>query len=254
MNLEKAKKEFDLFVKQYDLEFPKMQRKYKHSYRVMENSKNIAESLNLKDFEIEIATLIGLLHDIGHFEEIKVKDILKEISKMDHGDLGVEILIKDEYIRKFIEEDKYDNIILKAIKNHNKFKIEDGLSEKELLFAKIIRDADKLDIFYEGAEIFWTKREELEEIYNSKISDKVLAEFRDNIVIDRNDTATKVDRILSIISFIFDINFKYNFKVLKEKSYINKILDKFSFKDEATSSQIEEVRKIVNDCIEKQCY
>ena len=46
MNLEKAKKEFDLFVKQYDLEFPKMQRKYKHSYRVMENSKNIAESLN----------------------------------------------------------------------------------------------------------------------------------------------------------------------------------------------------------------
>ena len=173
---------------------------------------------------------------------------------MDHGDLGVEILIKDEYIRKFIEEDKYDNIILKAIKNHNKFKIEDGLSEKELLFAKIIRDADKLDIFYEGAEIFWTKREELEEIYNSKISDKVLAEFRDNIVIDRNDTATKVDRILSIISFIFDINFKYNFKVLKEKSYINKILDKFSFKDEATSSQIEEVRKIVNDCIEKQCY
>ena len=254
MNLENAKKEFNSFVKQYDLEFPKMQRKYKHSYRVMENSKNIAQSLNLTDSEIEIATLIGLLHDIGHFEEIKVRDILKENTKMDHGDLGVEILLKDEYIRKFIEEEKNDNIIMKAIKNHNKFKIEDGLSEKELLFAKIIRDADKLDIFYEGAEIFWTNREELEEINNSKISDKVLAEFRDNIVIDRKDTVTKVDRILSIVSFIFDINYKYNFKVLKEKKYINRILDKFSFKDEVTSGQIEEVSKIVNDYTEKQCY
>ena len=252
MNIEKAKKEFDLFVKQYDLEFPKMQRKYKHSYRVMENSKNIAISMNLSNTEIEIATLIGLIHDIGHFEEIKVRDILKENSKMDHGDFGVKILLEDAYIRKFIEVDKYDNVILKAIKNHNKFKIEDGLSEKELLFAKIIRDADKLDIFYEGAEIFWTKREVLEEINNSKISDKVLAEFRENIVIDRNDTVTKLDRILSIISFIFDINFKYNFKVLKEQSYINRILDKFSFKDEVTSSQIEDVRKIVNDYIEKQ--
>lgn len=30
--------------------------------------------------------------------------------------------------------------------NHNKATIEDGLEDDELLFAKIIRDADKLDI------------------------------------------------------------------------------------------------------------
>ena len=43
--------------------------------------------------------------------------------------------------------EQYDCIIYKAINNHNKFEIERGLSERELLHCKIIRDADKLDIF-----------------------------------------------------------------------------------------------------------
>ena len=104
MNLENAKKEIELFVQQYDLEYPKMKRKLKHSYRVMENAGKIAESLNLNEKEIEISKMIGLLHDIGHFETIKIKDILKEDKKIDHGDFGVEILQKDNYIRRFIDE------------------------------------------------------------------------------------------------------------------------------------------------------
>ena len=252
MNIENAKKEFELFVQQYDLEYPKMQRKLRHSYRVMENAGKIAESLNLCEDEREIAKLIGLLHDIGHFETIKIKDILKKSTKIDHGDFGVEILKKDNYIRKYIEEDKYDNIIFKAIKNHNKFKIEDGLSERELLFSKIIRDADKLDIFYEGAEIFWTNPDEIEKVNNSEISDSLLKLFMDYCIIDRTKTITKADGILNFISFIFDINFKYDFDVLKKEKYINRILDKFEFKNEITASKMKEARKIVNEYIEKQ--
>ena len=252
MNLEKAKIEFEKFVQQYDIEYPKMKRKFEHSYRVMENAGKIAKSLNLIEEEIEIAKMIGLLHDIGHFETIKTKDILKEDKKIDHGDFGVEILQKDNYIRSFIDEDKYDKIIFKAIKNHNKFKIEEGLSEEELLFANIIRDADKLDIFYEGAKMFWTKKEEVEEINNSKITDKILNDFYNIFLIDRKDIETKADGIVSFIGFMFDINYRYDFEVLKKKNYINKILDKFRFYDEKTSEQIKKIRRIANEYIDKQ--
>ena len=252
MNLENAKKEIELFVQQYDLEYPKMKRKLKHSYRVMENAGKIAESLNLNEKEIEISKMIGLLHDIGHFETIKIKDILKEDKKIDHGDFGVEILQKDNYIRRFIDEEKYDNIIFKAIKNHNKFKIEEGLSEEELLYAKIIRDADKLDIFYEGVEMFWTKREDIEAVNNSKITDKVLNDFYNNSLIDRKEIETKADGIISFIGFLFDINFKYDFEVLKKEDYINKILDKFTFYDEKTAEQMKKIRTIAKSYIDKQ--
>ncbi len=252
MNLENAKNEFTKFVQQYDLENRKIKRKYGHSFRVMENAGKIAESLNLCEDEIEIAKLIGLLHDIGHFETIKIKDILKESTRIDHGDFGVEILKKDNYIRKYIEEDKYDNIIFKAIKNHNKFKIEDELNEQELLFSKIIRDADKLDIFYEGVEMFWINKEEIEKINNSKLSERVIETFNNNLLIDRKDVATQADGILNFISFMFDINFKYDFEILKKENYINKILDKFEFIDEITSNQMKKARKIANEYIEEQ--
>ena len=252
MNLKEAEKEFEIFAKQYDLNFFKMKRKYEHSYRVMENAGKIAESLNLNKDEIELSKLIGLLHDIGHFETIKRNDILKENTKIDHGDLGVEILQNNSYIRKFIYEEKYDSIILKAIKNHNKFKIEESLNEKELLFARIIRDADKLDIFFEGAEMFWNKSEEVNEISDSKISDQIFNDFRDNRSIDRKDIKTKLDGIINFIGLLYDINFKYDFEVIKKEDYINKILDKFNIKDVTTSSQINEVRKIANKYIEKQ--
>lgn len=250
MNIENAKIEFTKFAKSYDLTFPKMKRKLEHSFRVMENARNIAKSLNLNNDEIEIATLIGLLHDIGHFEEIKEKDILKENTKIDHGDLGVEILQKDNYIRKYIVEDKYDNSIFKAIKNHNKFRIEDGLSTQELLFAKIIRDADKLDIFYEGAEMFWTDEKQKEEISESKITDEVIELFSKNVYWNRENIQTKVDSIIHFISLIFDINLKYDFEVIKREDYINKILNKFDFKDITTAEQMRQIRKIANEYIE----
>ena len=252
MNLEKAKKEFENYVQQYNLENKKIERKFGHSFRVMENAGNIADSLNLSNEEIEISKLIGLLHDIGRFEQERIYKTFKDHKSIDHGDLGVEILKKDKYIRKYIEEDKYDNIILKAIKNHNKFKIEEGLTEKELLFAKIIRDADKLDIFYEGAEMFWTTSEEIEDVNNSKVSEKILEAFRNNILIDRKDVTTKADGILNFIGFIFDIKFKYDFEVLKKEDYINRILNKFEFKNEITASKMIEARKIANEYIEKQ--
>ena len=252
MNIEKAKKEFEIFVQQYDLENEKIKRKFGHSFRVMEKAGQIAKSLSLPNEEIELSKLIGLLHDIGRFEQERIYKTFKDHESIDHGDLGVEILKKDKYIRKYIEEDKYDNIILKAIKNHNKFKIEEGLSKQELLFAKIIRDADKLDIFYEGVEMFWTKPEEIEEVNNSKLSNKVVEAFNNNILIDRKDVLTKADGILSFIGFVFDINFKYDFEVLKKEDYINRILNKFRFKDKTTLNQMNQVRRTINEYIEKQ--
>ena len=92
MNLEKAKKEFEIFVQQYDLENEKIKRKFGHSFRVMEKAGQIAKSLSLPNEEIELSKLIGLLHDIGRFEQERIYKTFKDHESIDHGDLGVEIL------------------------------------------------------------------------------------------------------------------------------------------------------------------
>ena len=246
MDLEKAKQEFIKYTSNYDMENEHIKRKIGHSIRVMEISTKIAESLDLSKEEIELATLIGLLHDIARFEQWRRFETYNDILSIDHGNLGVEILKENNFIRNFIGDDKFDQLIYIAIKNHNKFKIEDGLTEKELLFSKIIRDADKLDIIYEGVEIFWGNEQEIKETEESSITEEVYNKFIAKKLIDRTYILTKADKIISFIAFIFDINFKFDFKVIKQEDYINKILDRFNFKEK---EKMENVRKIANEYI-----
>ena len=252
MNLEKAKEEFLKFVRNYDEKNSRINLKMEHSLRVMNISKKIAENLGLTKEKIELATLIGLLHDIGRFEQVKRYNTFSDFMSIDHGNLGVEILQKDNYIRKYIEENKYDEIILKAIKNHNKYAIEKGLNEEEVLFSKIIRDADKLDIFYESVTLFWQEEEKLEKVENSIVTKEVLDQFNRKILVDRQKRLSDVDHVVGMISFIFDINFKYSFQTLQKEDYVEKMIRRFKFKSKETQDTIETINKLVDEYIKER--
>ena len=250
INLEKAKEEFLKYTSKYDLMNKRQKGKQEHSLRVMEVSKKIAKKLNLSEEKIQLATLIGLLHDIARFEQYKQYNTFKDSQSFDHGDYALNILEKD--IRKYIQIDKYDNIIKKAIKNHNKYKIEDGLTEEELLFAQIIRDADKIDIFYESAYIFWKGEEK--RVDESFISPETLAKFKELKQIKKQPgkQILPIDEIVLLIAFIFDINFKESFEIIKKEDYINISINRYDIKDDFSRKSLNEIRKIANEYIENE--
>lgn len=244
-NLEKAKEKFIKYTENYDLTNDKIKGKQIHSLRVMKISRQIAERLELSQEEINLATLIGLLHDIARFEQYTKYNTFKDLESIDHGDFGAEILQKE--IRKYVETNQYDDIIIKAVKNHNKYKIEDGLTEKEELFSQIVRDADKIDIFYESVVMFWKGKEE--EVENSVISKNTVEQFQNFVQIKSQKIESKIDNVIKVIAFIFDLNFKPSFQILEEEDYINKILNRYDFKDENTKQKVEEIRKIANEYV-----
>lgn len=250
INLNKAKEEFEKYTSNYDLTNFNINKKKYHSFRVMEISKEIATKMKLNNEEIELATLIGLLHDIGRFKQYQIAQTFNDLESFDHGDYGVQILEKD--IRNYIDIDKYDEIIKKAVKNHNKFEIEEGLTNKEELFAKIIRDADKIDILFEAIEMFWKNEEE--QINKSVISENVWNQIKQQKLIKREKGTRleNIDGVISVIGFIYDINFKESFEILKEKDYINLIFNRFNLIDEKTKNRIEKIRKNANEYIIKK--
>ena len=134
--------------------------------------------------------------------------------------------------------------------NHNKFKIEEGIAEKEELFSKIIRDADKIDIFYESVEMFWKGKEK--EVEESVISKDMIEQFKILSQKKRKVEETTLDRVIRVITFIFDVNFKSSLQIIKEEDYINKILNRYNFKDESTRQQVEEIRIIANEYINRK--
>lgn len=250
IDLVQAEREFKKYAQNYDMSLDGIERKYHHSFRVMNISTEIAKSLNLDEEQVALATLIGLLHDIARFEEfMKYKGFTLE-HKFDHGDYALEILKKDNFIRKFIETDKYDDIIFAAIKNHNKFQIEDGLNEETLLYCKIIRDADKIDILYEATCIFWNNKKE--EMEKSQISDSYFEQFMNQQVILRLPEQTILDEIVVYLAFIFDMNFKYSFEKLKIEDYMDKMLNRFEFEKPETIDKLNKIKVLANKFINEK--
>ncbi len=249
IDLENAKREFIKYVEKFDLKEEHIENKKTHSLRVMKISEEIATKLKLTQEEVELAALIGLLHDIARFQQYTQFKTFRDLDSFDHGDYALEILEKD--MRKYIKTSEYDKLIQIAIKNHNKYKIEEGLSEKELLFAKIIRDADKLDIFYEAVTMFWNGLEN--QIGKTKISQNVEKEFKENKQIKRkknNNKEPNINEVINVISFIFDINFRETFKIIKERNYINEILERFKF-SKVNEGKINEIKTIASNFINK---
>ena len=148
----------------------------------------------------------------------------------------------------------YDNIIEKAIRNHNKYKIEKNLSERELLFSKIIRDGDKMDNFRvketEKIDTLFDISEEEFEL--ESISDNIYDDFINHRMILRADRKTHMDMWISYIAFIFDFNFSSGLKFLKDNNYINIVIDRIDYKNLDTKEKMENIKKVANDYIDKK--
>lgn len=255
IDFNKAKESFINYLKKYDVNDSKMKLKIKHTYEVVKQSEFIAKSLGLDNENIELAKLIGLLHDIGRFEQIKLTSDFVDNSKIDHADYGAKVLFENNLIRSFIETNKYDKLIEKSIINHNKYKIEEGLDKNVELHCKIIRDADKIDNFrvkeVENFKDIFPNVYNPKTIYYSKISPKVYSDFMKGKCIDVKNRITQLDYWVCVIGFIFDLYFDISKKYILDKTYINILIDRIQYKDEETKKQMEDIRKFANNYLKE---
>lgn len=205
---------FDNYIKDYDMNEKQTRYKYYHSYRVEELMEKLAKELKLNEKEIEVAKVIGLLHDIGRFEQIKKYESCSDVDTgVDHADESCVYLFDEGHIKDFYDDSSYYEIIKDAIKNHNKFAIDDKVKGKNLFFSKMIRDMDKVDIYR-----VITQEYNYEYDIN-EVSKEVLDSFNKEITVDSHFKKTKTDVIYSFFAFIYDINFKESYVILKNGKY-----------------------------------
>ena len=254
IDFNKAKKEFDIYLKDYDNNNSKVDLKFRHTLGVINVIEYISEELGLSQTDIDLAKLIALLHDIGRFEQAIKYDSFEDYQTMDHAQLADKILFENGLIRKFIDTTKYDNTISKAILNHNRLNIEEGLEEKKLLHAQLIRDADKLDNFRVRAndnfeDIFDSSLEGLEQ---SEITDKIYEDFMNSRMIISTERNHPADFWISYLAYIFDINFVPSFRYIVENEYIDTIIDRIDYKIPETKDRMENIRNHAKQFINKK--
>lgn len=230
--------EFIDYVSNYDLNNIKIKLKYDHSIRVMNLMIKYAKELGFDSYEVELASVIGLLHDIGRFEQLKEYDSFNDKETIDHATLGVKLLFEDNLIKKFwSNKDDYE-LIKFAIKNHNKLNIEKSDNEKFLKYAKLIRDTDKIDILY----VYGVSDELKVRSENISISKPILNCIKDNKTVSYDLINNKNDELSVSFSYIFDINYDI---CLKEFLYnLNILYNKLEYKE-----KFKEIYMLINEYV-----
>lgn len=211
--------------------------KINHSLRVYKNAENIAKSINLNSQDYFIAQLCGLFHDIGRFEQFTKYKTFKDDESLYHGKLGEDVLIQEDILSNL--PDSFQAIVFNAVYNHGLIEIE-RKDEFSLLHSKIVRDADKIDIFRIVAKYYKTSGPRnialeygLEDLPH--ISDTVMDKFRNKKLIDKEELKTLNDYKTMQLAWIFDLNFDYTRQSIIEKKYLDSVLNSLNLPENKIS-------------------
>lgn len=213
-----------------------------HTFRVVENIQNIAHALGLEDARINIARVIALFHDIGRFPQYLKYRTFKDADSVNHGVLSAEI-IKEADILKHIPE-KAREVIITAIKFHNALSIPD-LPKKDLLFLRLIRDADKLDIWRTFSEYLSLPSKDrpsgafLGLPDTEEASEEIVRSLKERRIASLKHATNINDFRLIQLSWVFDLNFRESFRMIKDRGDLYQIAN--------ISNPNQEVKEAIDD-------
>lgn len=253
INIEKANIEFDKYVSQFNPNNGRIKLKIEHIKRVAMMSKKIAQNLKLSDEQVRLAELIGLFHDLGRFKQAELFNTFNDKIAGNHAELSIKVLFDEDLIDKFDIQEQHKEIIKFAILNHNKDRIEECIDNDQELFAKIIRDADKLDIFYTICEydfqsIFWYS-----DFNCGPINELIIDNFINNHYIDYSCIKSNSDQIPIFYAYIFDLNFDFSIKFLTQEKYLKKFTERVynEFSNDLVKKQVKKIYEISSDFLDK---
>lgn len=123
--------QFTRYVQGFDQKEEGVRLKYAHSLRVSGLCEQIALSLDLSQADVDLAWLIGVLHDIGRFEQLREYHTFVDYRSMDHAKYGAHYLFADGHIRDFLDDMSQDDVICMAIDQHNVYQLRRDLTPRQ---------------------------------------------------------------------------------------------------------------------------
>jgi len=257
---------FTEYTDKYNSKDPKIKLKIDHTFRVAALCDEIARSLDMTDEEVDLAWFIGMMHDVGRFEQVRIYNTFSDADSIDHAQFGADLLFAgdkliESYLKAPIQEAEREKIIDRkaldivevAVRNHSAYRVSSDVTDYQKLFCDIIRDADKIDILRVNTEF------PLEEVYNvttdeikgAAITDEVLEAFYEEHAVLRKLKKTPVDHVVGHISLTYELVYPKSFEILNRQGWIFKLTD-FKSDNEETAEKFQDIDKHIREFLIKK--
>ena len=230
-NLVEIKNWFTDYVDAFKKGNPEIQEniilKEDHTRRVCKEILELGKSLGLTEEELNLAEIIALLHDVGRFEQYARYRTFKDSKSENHAELAVKI-IEEKEILKHLCNDTQD-LIIYSIRYHNFPTLPEGERENLLFYSKLLRDADKLDIWKVVTD-YYSRQDgkrntalELELPDSPGFSEEVAHDLKNKNSVLMKYVRNLNDFKLLQAGWVFDINFEPSLETVKQRRYLEKI-------------------------------
>ena len=200
-----------------------------HTGYVTANARALAKHLGCDAHDTARAEMIGLFHDVGRFRQYAVHQTFNDAVSEDHAELGLKVLAEEvDFLDRLSPQDA--DMVRFAVKYHNKKEIAPTDDERKLFFAKLIRDADKLDIYRvllpflapDGAE---KAPNFVPSDAAQEVSPAFVADFAAGRQADYYRLRTNGDRKIVRLMWIYDINFMWTLRRIVERGYVDAFIE-----------------------------
>ncbi len=200
-----------------------------HTHRVCNEMRQLAAALKMNETDTLLAETIALFHDVGRFPQFKQYRTYKDTISENHCLLALKVLGEHRMLANL--DDGERAVVEKAVELHGEKELP-KLDDRTSHFAKMIRDADKIDIFELLVKNYRILAEEPEKFKwevefpdtpecNREIIDAVLNNQR----IGYEKLKTVNDAKLLQLGWVFDVYFDYSLKQIYDRGYLQAIIN-----------------------------
>jgi hypothetical protein len=201
--------------------------KKEHTFRVCRNIVRIAGEESMGGADALLAEAVALLHDVGRFPQYLQYRTFQDSVSVNHGELGARVLKEQGVLYPLPRAER--ELVLTAVKYHNTFKLPDLDDRRAVHLIKLIKDADKLDIWNVFLEYLKTPPGQRSPDICLNLPDtpgcslEALSIIRDGRVIALSSLRSLNDLKLMLLSWMYDLHFRGSYRMLVENGYMDKI-------------------------------
>ncbi|GFO64918.1 HD domain-containing protein [Geomonas paludis] len=196
--------------------------KQEHTRNVCRDALLIAQGMGPR-FEM-LAEVAALCHDLGRFPQFRDYHTFKDSDSLNHAHLSAQVM-KQHHLLDFLT-DQERGCIEVAVRMHNAFQVPEGLPALTADLLRLLRDADKLDIWRVFTEYF--NAPEAERASGAGLgfpdlpgcSAEPLAAVSAGNMVQLSTLKSLNDFKLLQVSWIYDINFAATFRLIRQRSVL----------------------------------
>jgi hypothetical protein len=199
--------------------------KERHTLNVCQAARLIAEGGSSR--RLLLAEVAALCHDLGRFPQFREFRTFKDSESLNHAHLSAQIL-KQNDVLNFLDAAEQKSVLV-AVRLHNVFLVPAGLPPETEDLLRLLRDADKLDIWRVFVEYFSAPEAERASAAGLGFPDapgcspEVLAALGREEMVQLSSLKSLNDFKLLQLSWVYDINFRSTLRLIEERGVLERL-------------------------------